>query len=589
VTLPCDRIVARLGGIPPREFVESCGVEFPSRKADAIPSLSATYESNVPGLYIIGSLAGYPLIKQAMNQGYDVIEYIHGNRIKPADSSLLEGQFKLLPYVRDVDDVLTMFQQRIPMFSRMNALAFRELIIESDIIVSAAGDRYADLQQQRQAAVQQGNGGRVTKLLRQGEALYADGDYTNTFFTIVEGEVEILDAAGNRKSVLKRGQFFGETSLLSGRPREGAAIAGKDCIIVETPRRIMVKLLNSNDEVRLGIDWMFIVRALQKHFAPNVAPIDLKDIADKAILHSYRAGDTIYRQNDTGDSLFILRKGSVTLSRSHGNDSVIVAQLQSGELLGEMALMGDPLRRDTATCAVACDVIELKKPEFLALIERDSSRIQPLQEHASARLLNDTAMQSRPESSDVMQFLMQQGLGEATNALIIDQHLCIGCDNCENACAETHDGISRLNRHAGSAYAHVHVPVSCRHCEQPHCMKDCPPNAINRAASGEVFINDSCIGCGNCQSNCPYGVIRLAYDAPPKPGLLQWLLFGRGSGPGEEPGYKPSDEAKQKGKKAVKCDACVSVASGPACVSACPTGAAFRLGPDQFIDLTERR
>ena len=586
-TVPCDRVVARLGGVPPREFVEACGVVFPSKKADAIPALSATYESNVPGLYIIGSLAGYPLIKQAMNQGYDVVEYIRGNAIKPADSSLLEGQFKLLPYVRDVDSVLTMFQQRIPMFSRMNALAFRELIIESDVIFSASAEMYGDLKQQQGAT--KSSTGKMTKLVKQGEPLFSHGDYTNTFFTIVEGEVEILDADRNRKSLLKRGQFFGETSLLSGRPREGYAIAGKDCIIVETPRRIMVKLLNSNDEVRAGIEWMFVVRALQKHFAPAAAPIDLKPIADKAILHSYRAGDTVYNQFEAGDSLFILRKGSVTLTRHVAGEDVVVAQMQSGQLIGEMALMGDPVRRDTATCSVACDVIELKRPEFMALVELDKSSITALQDNASVRLKNDSAMESRPESSDIMQFLMQQGLGEATNALIIDQYLCVGCDNCEKACAETHGGISRLNRHAGNVYAHVHVPISCRHCEQPHCMKDCPPNAINRAPSGEVFINDSCIGCGNCQTNCPYGVIRLAYDAPPKPPLWQWLLLGRGHGPGEEPSYHPSEAAKQKGKKATKCDACVNVASGPACVSACPTGAAFRLGPDQFIELTERR
>ena len=592
VTVACDRVIARLGGVPPREFVEACGVVFPSKKADAIPALSATYESNVPGLYIIGSLAGYPLIKQAMNQGYDVVEYIRGNRIKPADSSLLEGQFRLLPYVKDVDSVLTMFQQRIPMFSRMNALAFRELIIESDVIFSAGADHHADLKQQRDAVLAAENSAsqpKITKLVRQGEALFNHGDYTNTFFTIVEGEVELRDADGNGKSVLKRGQFFGEMSLLSGRPREGYAIAGKDCIIVETPRRIMVKLLNSNDEVRAGIEWMFVVRELQKHFAPKAAPIDLKPIADKAVLHAYRAGERIYAQNDAGDSLFILRKGSVTLSRGAGDDEVIVAQLQSGQLLGEMALMGDPVRRDNATCAVACDVIELKRPEFMALIELDTSCVPVLQQRASERLKHDTAMQSRPESSDIMQFLMQQGLGEATNALIIDQYLCIGCDNCQNACADTHGGISRLNRHAGNTYAHVHVPISCRHCEQPHCMKDCPPNAINRAASGEVFINDSCIGCGNCQTNCPYGVIRLAYDAPPKPSLWQWLLLGRGHGPGEEHNYHPTDAAKQKGKKAAKCDACVNVDSGPACVTACPTGAAFRLGPDRFIELTERR
>ena len=77
-----DRIISRLGAIPPRDFVEAAGVVFPNAKPEAIPELSRQYESNVEGLYIIGSLAGYPLIKQAMNQGYEVVEYIRGNRVE---------------------------------------------------------------------------------------------------------------------------------------------------------------------------------------------------------------------------------------------------------------------------------------------------------------------------------------------------------------------------------------------------------------------------------------------------------------------------------------------------------------------------
>jgi Fe-S-cluster-containing hydrogenase component 2 len=104
-----------------------------------------------------------------------------------------------------------------------------------------------------------------------------------------------------------------------------------------------------------------------------------------------------------------------------------------------------------------------------------------------------------------------------------------------------------------------------------------------------VYINDSCIGCGNCVTNCPYDVISLNYDAPEKPGLLSWLLFGAGSGPGQEENYAVTDAAKKKGKKATKCDACVGQKGGPACVAACPTGAAMRIGPAQFIDLVEER
>ena len=222
-------------------------------------------------------------------------------------------------------------------------------------------------------------------------------------------------------------------------------------------------------------------------------------------------------------------------------------------------------------------------------MELGGSHFEHLQQDTSRRVIDNAVMEMRPETGAIMDFLMDEGLGEATNVLVIDEALCIGCDNCEKACAETHAGVSRLDREAGNSFAQIHIPIACRHCEQPHCMKDCPPNAIHRSSSGEVFIDETCIGCGNCQVNCPYGVIKMAYEAPPKPGLFQWLLFGRGSGPGETPDYEPREAAKARGKKAVKCDACVDESNGPACVNACPTGAAIRISPRQYVDLVEER
>jgi len=591
----CHRVVARLGADPPRAFVESIGIRFPGPQRDAIPALSRRYETNVPGVFIVGSLAGYPLIKQAMNQGYDVAEYIYGNDIKPADYPLLEWQLCGTPFEREADEVLDRFKSIVPMFRELNALAFRELIIESTVIVAYPdGPEYEEAKRKvdalRQSIAGRPGKPRVTRVIHEGDVIYQPGDFGTSFFTIAYGEATLQTEGPTPVTTqLKLGEFFGEMSLLSGRPRTERAIAGPGCILMETPRRTMVKLMNSNEEVRSGIDWIFVVRELQRHFAPQASARELREIAGQVAVRRYKAGESIFAEGDPGESLFIVRSGSVTLSRRRNGQELMVSQVPGGELVGEMSLMGDSVRRESARATIASELIEVRRAEFLQLSRRNDAPLDLLQRSASEHVTESARMEVRPEASSVMNFLMSQGLGEATNVLVIDEGLCVGCDNCEKACAETHNGISRLDRKAGASFAQVHIPISCRHCEQPHCMKDCPPNAIKRSANGEVFIDDTCIGCGNCQVNCPYGVIRMAYEAPPKPGLLQWLLFGKGPGVGEEHDYHPSDAAKAKGKKATKCDACSTVSNGPACVKACPTGAAMRIGPAQYLDLADQQ
>jgi Fe-S-cluster-containing hydrogenase component 2/thioredoxin reductase/CRP-like cAMP-binding protein len=601
-----DRVIARLGGVAPRTFVESMGILFPGSQPEAVPALSRRYESNVPGIYIVGSLAGYPLIKQAMNQGYDVAEFVYGNDVKPADYPLVQAQLCGLPFDREAEELLDRLKSLVPMFSELNALAFRELIIESEVIASyaegsdlreaqakmaAAGHRPSA---QRSAPAPDGRGSpgevRVTHLMREGDVIYDEGEFGTSFYTIAFGEVTLHTREPvARKTQLQRGEFFGELSLMSGRPRAERAVAGPGCILVETPRRTMLKLISSNQSVRDGINWIFVVRELQRHFAPRTDARQLREIAGRIGVRSFKAGESIFKEGETAESVFAVLSGSVTLTRRHQQSDLFVAQVQAGNLIGELSLTADPLRRESALASVACELIEVRRAEFRAMLSLDDSSIKSFQRGVSEHVSQSARMQARPEAGSILNFLMAEGLGEATNVLVIDESLCIGCDNCEKACAETHAGISRLDRKAGASFARLHVPVACRHCEQPHCMKDCPPNALKRTVDGRVFIDDTCIGCGNCQANCPYGVIRMSYDAPRKPGLLSWLLFGSGPGMGEEPDYHPTEMAKQKGKKATKCDACAGLPHGPACVRSCPTGAAQRVGPQRFLELADQR
>ena len=550
----CDRIIARIGAIPPRRFVESCGIEFPSDDPTTLPELSNHYESNVPGLYVIGALGGYPLIKQAMNQGYEVVEFIRGNDILPADHGILEDKFRPLPFGRDVDGTLDLVRERIPLFRDINGLVLRELVLASDILVPQAGD-----------------------------TIFRKNDYTNSFLTILDGEVEI-EMNGDNPVRLGPGQFFGEMSLLSGRRRSATVTAGEGCVLLESPRRDIIKLMNTYEQVRSIIDQHFIVRTLRAGLLPDAPQSELEAVAATAELVSFNADDVLFSEGDEADGLHLIRSGSVSVSRNIGGRDIVTSYVAAGNYVGEMGLVGEAKRSATVRATVATESVFLSAATFANMILSNAGLRERVQGTVKERLAQNLRMEAAPEAGDLISFLMQQGLGEATDVLLIDETLCIGCDNCEKACAETHGGTSRLDRAAGPSYAQVHVPTSCRHCEDPHCMKDCPPDAIRRAPNGEVYIEDSCIGCGNCERGCPYGVIRMASEKEPAPGFLGWLLTGRGPAPGER---RPLDAASME-KKAVKCDMCKDLSGGPACVRACPTGAALRMSPDEFVRLTRR-
>jgi CRP-like cAMP-binding protein/Fe-S-cluster-containing hydrogenase component 2 len=422
----------------------------------------------------------------------------------------------------------------------------------------------------------------------QGEIIFERNDYTNSFYSIVEGEVHIVVEDKPAPVVLRRGEFFGEMSLISGRRRTATVKAGPNCILVETPRRSMNRLISSVEAVKAEIDRAFIIRAIRSRFAAEASPEQLQDLASGASLKRYKAGELVFQEGDEGDCLHLVRLGSLTISRNIGGKDIVLTYVAAGNYVGEMALMGEAKRSATARAAIATETIQLDGAAFKKLLNRIPALRLRLQKEFKDRTAANLSMQAMPGGGDIISFLMAQGAGEATDILLIDESLCVRCDNCEKACAETHGGTSRLDREAGPTFANVHVPTSCRHCEHPHCMKDCPPDAIRRAPNGEVFIADNCIGCGNCVRNCPYGVIHMASKPPKKPGLIQWLLFGRGPGPGEAP-YDPDAEHDPKLKKAVKCDMCKDQAGGAACVRACPTGAAIRISPEEFPAYAQSR
>lgn len=556
--IPCHRVIARLGALPSRPVLEKFGVAFPTSDAGALPLLSASYESNVPGLYIIGALAGYPLIKQGINQGYEVIEHILGNPVESADTELLREKFSTFCNDRGVEDVLVKIQKNVPLLAMLSALQLRELVLESNILLPEPGDY-----------------------------IFKRNDYSTTFFFIIEGELDVLiDDDEHPDAELKTGDFFGELALVSGRRRPGTVRARTKCVLIETPRRLMQKLINSVQSMRRILNEVAIKSVVQVCIGLSLDEEELIDVASHAVLKSFAAGEELFHEGDEADGLYLIQSGSVTVSRMIAGREVVLFYVAAGNYVGEMSLISGEPRYATVRAAVATDAVMIKADRMREIIARnpeirsslDARYMQHLQDQEKREQLENApsggSLTSQSTQSNLISFLIQQGVGEATDVLLIDESLCVRCNLCEDACANTHGGASRLDRDTGPIFANIRVPTSCRHCEHPHCMKDCPPDAIHRAPHGEVYIDDSCIGCGNCQQNCPYDVIQMAViHEQPERSLWQMLL-----------GINPKIANEKDGAKvAVKCDMCKDIKEGPVCVRACPVGAALRVNPEGLL------
>jgi formate dehydrogenase iron-sulfur subunit len=170
-------------------------------------------------------------------------------------------------------------------------------------------------------------------------------------------------------------------------------------------------------------------------------------------------------------------------------------------------------------------------------------------------------------------------------AKLIDVSRCIGCKACQAACMEWNDLRDEPGTILGSLtspydltdrtwtvmrFYEEEIPNhglqwlivkdGCMHCADPGCLRACPaPGALLQYANGIVdFQEENCIGCGYCQTACPFNIPRFSL----------------------------------KDSKAYKCTLCsdrVAVGLEPACIKTCPTQALSFGSKADMLDLAHER
>src|SRR5579859_1541697 len=371
----------------------------------------------------------------------------------------------------------------------------------------------------------------------------------------------------NPVAELGSGDLFGEMTCMNFYPRSATVRAESDVVAYEMLRNVLDIMLK-NKTFRAQVDQNYRKRALENHLrgVPMFADLSadfIEHLKESVELVRFAPGQVIAQQGDAADSFYLVRIGFVKISENYPGGELVLAYLSRGDYFGEIGLLGGGVRTATCTALDHVEVVRIPGEDFRQMVERFPSVRQGLEAVAEERRAANQQRMQTVRSVPIDQFL-SQGLMEAQSLLILDLQNCTRCDACVNACADAHDGVTRLVRE-GLRFDQYLVATSCRQCRDPLCMVGCPVGAIRRRNSLEVIIEDWCIGCGLCARNCPYGNINLhpfevLADDPERPGRKKAVVK----------------------LKATSCDLCTHLKE-PSCVYACPHDAAHRVDPRKFF------
>ena len=464
----------------------------------------------------------------------------------------------------------------------------------------------------------------VKRRFRAGDVIFREGEFGSTAFYLLEGKVEVFLSTprahvntrpqsgilsrlksvlvGRREDTreeenlsrqyisidapvdlsydrpvaeLGEGDLFGEMSCMSFYPRSATVRATTDCVALEMLRNVL-DVLQKNKTFRAQLDRKYRERALETHLrsVPLMRSLTsgfIDHLRERIDLIRYAPGEVIFKQGDEADAFYLVRLGFVKVTENYPGGELVLGYLSKGNYFGEIGLLGAGKR--TATCSALdhVEVVRITAADFTAMIEEFPEIRAQLTLEARERVQENETRYKRVSTVPVDRFL-EQGLMEAQSLLVLDLSKCTRCDQCVKACADSHEGVTRLIRD-GVRFENFLIATSCRQCRDPLCMVGCPVGAIRRKNSLEVIIEDWCIGCGLCANNCPYGNIN----------IHEFL----------KPLDEPERELNEKGevfvrkaqvvRKATSCNLCHDQPE-PNCVYACPHDAAHRVSPAEFFE-----
>lgn len=100
----------------------------------------------------------------------------------------------------------------------------------------------------------------------------------------------------------------------------------------------------------------------------------LDSLLENATTGNYQKGDYIFREGETGDTMYIITEGYLEVFK----ENRVIAKRTKGEYLGEMALLGNKIRSASVRATTDVQTIEIHEKHFLEFLGHNPQAFLPL-------------------------------------------------------------------------------------------------------------------------------------------------------------------------------------------------------------------
>jgi small-conductance mechanosensitive channel/CRP-like cAMP-binding protein len=122
-------------------------------------------------------------------------------------------------------------------------------------------------------------------------------------------------------------------------------------------------------------------------FLAGAKPEVLERLAHGTVSAVYAPGETVIREGDSGNELFIIERGAVQVQVQRDKGArTQVATLHAGHFFGEAALLREEQRSATVVAATECELLVISAGAFRAAAELDTSLAERLTAKLASRL-----------------------------------------------------------------------------------------------------------------------------------------------------------------------------------------------------------